>query len=252
MFSQKKYGFEEILLPSIRENESNLDGMKLKFKGLDLFYRIELMPHQCALLSTFRQTIRAKRNIGQVFGYDAEKFNHAFFTSPNFIHPDDADQVAFLVRMALINELKNPSGNLKVEYSYYCRCRHANGVYHLTRSSISTFNSVLFGLPTEALFIMSDFGKAKFNVPMGLIINRQKSLAQSKSGKVVKRADIPFTMRERRMLYAICMGQSSKMIADELNISKKTVDNTRAKMLEKSKTCNTAELASKAVLYSWI
>jgi DNA-binding CsgD family transcriptional regulator len=252
MLTKKIDAFEKILLPLILESEAQLGGMEITFKGLELFHRIELLPHQCALLSTIRRKIRAQRNVSEVFGYSPEKFDHAFFTSPNFIHPDDVEQSLYLVRMALANEWKNPVGNLKTEYSFYFRCRHANGEYHLTRNSISTFNSVLFGLPTEALFIMSDFGKAKFNVPMGLIVNQHKSLLQPKTGKIVKRADIPFTIRERTILYAICMGESSKMIADKLKISKKTVDNVRAKLLEKSKASNVAELASKAVLFSWV
>ena len=57
----------------------------------------------------------------------------------------------------------------------------------------------------------------------------------------------PLSQREREILVAVCRGLSNQEIADELFISKRTVDKHRANILEKTGCKNTAALVVYAI-----
>ncbi|MBQ1938838.1 MAG: response regulator transcription factor, partial [Alistipes sp.] len=57
----------------------------------------------------------------------------------------------------------------------------------------------------------------------------------------------PISAREREIVVAICRGLSNQEIADELFISKRTVDKHRANILEKTGCKNTAALVVYAI-----
>ncbi|MBQ1978729.1 MAG: response regulator transcription factor [Alistipes sp.] len=59
--------------------------------------------------------------------------------------------------------------------------------------------------------------------------------------------DDPLSEREKEILMAICRGLSTQEIADELFISKRTVDKHRANILEKTGCKNTAALVVHAI-----
>ena len=59
--------------------------------------------------------------------------------------------------------------------------------------------------------------------------------------------DDPISEREKEILVAICRGVSNQEIADELYISKRTVDKHRANILEKTGCKNTAALVIYAI-----
>ena len=60
-------------------------------------------------------------------------------------------------------------------------------------------------------------------------------------------ADEQLSSREREILVAVCRGLSNQEIADELFISKRTVDKHRANILEKTGCKNTASLVVYAI-----
>lgn len=60
-------------------------------------------------------------------------------------------------------------------------------------------------------------------------------------------ADEPLSSREQEILVAVCRGLSNQEIADELFISKRTVDKHRANILEKTGCKNTASLVVYAI-----
>ncbi|WP_418983534.1 response regulator [Alistipes sp.] len=60
-------------------------------------------------------------------------------------------------------------------------------------------------------------------------------------------ADEELSSREREILVAVCRGLSNQEIADELFISKRTVDKHRANILEKTGCKNTASLVVYAI-----
>ncbi len=68
--------------------------------------------------------------------------------------------------------------------------------------------------------------------------------------RTLERADEPdeqLSAREREILVAVCRGLSNQEIADELFISKRTVDKHRANILEKTGCKNTASLVIYAI-----
>ncbi len=60
-------------------------------------------------------------------------------------------------------------------------------------------------------------------------------------------ADEQLSSREREILLLVCRGLSNQEIADELFISKRTVDKHRANILEKTGCKNTASLVVFAI-----
>ena len=70
------------------------------------------------------------------------------------------------------------------------------------------------------------------------------------TGRMRTRDDVPdeqLSVREREILVAVCRGLSNQEIADELFISKRTVDKHRANILEKTGCKNTASLVVYAI-----
>ena len=59
--------------------------------------------------------------------------------------------------------------------------------------------------------------------------------------------DIQLTSRETEVLKMICAGLSNQEIGEKLFISKRTVDNHRANLLEKTQSKNTAQLVMYAI-----
>ena len=75
-------------------------------------------------------------------------------------------------------------------------------------------------------------------------------LLSSLTGRMRTRSDSPdeaLSSREREILVAVCRGLSNQEIADELFISKRTVDKHRANILEKTGCKNTASLVVYAI-----
>ena len=75
-------------------------------------------------------------------------------------------------------------------------------------------------------------------------------LLSSLTGRMRTRDDVPdeqLSVREREILVAVCRGLSNQEIADELFISKRTVDKHRANILEKTGCKNTANLVVYAI-----
>ena len=80
-------------------------------------------------------------------------------------------------------------------------------------------------------------------------------LLSSLAGRMRTREDAPdeeLSAREREILVAVCRGLSNQEIADELFISKRTVDKHRANILEKTGCKNTASLVVYAVRHGLV
>jgi two-component system, LuxR family, response regulator FixJ len=70
---------------------------------------------------------------------------------------------------------------------------------------------------------------------------------QSESVADVRKRLANLSPRERELLAAVVSGKSTKMIADDLRISSRTVDHHRANLMEKMKAANVADLVRMAM-----
>jgi FixJ family two-component response regulator len=76
--------------------------------------------------------------------------------------------------------------------------------------------------------------------------DRQRRAAAVSTSEVTRRL-ATLSPRERELLAAVIDGKSTKMIADELGISARTVDHHRANLMEKMAAANVADLVRMAV-----
>lgn len=77
-----------------------------------------------------------------------------------------------------------------------------------------------------------------------------KNLAKKEKPEVVFNPG--FTEREQEVLTLICKQYTAAEIADELNVSVRTAEGYRQKLLEKSGTKNTVGLIINALKYNWV
>jgi len=82
-----------------------------------------------------------------------------------------------------------------------------------------------------------------------LLLNVVKNI---RSGKLPATADTHLSEREIEILQKICQGYSNQEIADQLNISKRTVDKHRSNLLEKTGSKNTANLVIYALKHKLV
>jgi len=82
-----------------------------------------------------------------------------------------------------------------------------------------------------------------------LLLNVVKNI---RSGKLPATADAHLSEREIEILRKICQGYSNQEIADQLNISKRTVDKHRSNLLEKTGSKNTANLVIYALKHKLV
>lgn len=118
------------------------------------------------------------------------------------------------------------------EESYYSRMMKAGACGFLLKDS--AIDEVLEAIETVA-------GGGSYFSPQLLqtITHRMHSLLDTD--------EEPISQREKEILLAICRGLSNQEIADELFISKRTVDKHRANILEKTGCKNTAALVVYAI-----
>jgi len=82
-----------------------------------------------------------------------------------------------------------------------------------------------------------------------LLLNVVKNI---RSGKLPATSDTHLSEREIEILQKICQGYSNQEIADQLNISKRTVDKHRSNLLEKTGSKNTANLVIYALKHKLV
>ncbi|MDW7695599.1 LuxR C-terminal-related transcriptional regulator [Flammeovirgaceae bacterium SG7u.111] len=177
--------------------------------------------------------------VEKVLGYKPEEFNiEKYF---DIIHPEDKELVKAIATAGFLWCKENPFEPMESVLSVTYRVRHANGHYlNSQRQSVildrSEKNNVLATvgiltvfsgkeLDTEVKYSFTGPGTAGFHVPE---VDKDNTLSLSK--------------RELMVLKLMAKGLSSKEIAEQLFISKSTVDGHRRQMLRKSGLKNSIEL----------
>lgn len=172
------------------------------------------------------------------------------------IHPDDQPYFMafeqkyseFLFSIDPIN-----MGNYKSRYDF--RVKNADNQYVRILHQLMIIQLDVNNNPIRSLAIHQDITTLKPNgIPVFSIIgnngypsyhNIQIDIPVPKAKKIV-------TRRETEVLKLIAEGFTSNDIAENLSISRHTVDSHRKNLLRKTASSNTLELISKAIIEGWI
>ncbi len=184
------------------------------------FFVFDLNSDKCKYFSS---------SIKKITGYNFNEYlNKGIVFFKTFIHPEDySDLICELLTYIFITKEQKLYGikNIQIK-DLICRIRHKNGYY------IGTSLHVMY--LTSAISI-------KYNILIGIIeeFEHQKYELLECNNNI--------TNREKEVLQLIGNGDSSKIIADKLNISETTAITHRKNLIQKLNVKNTAELIKEAV-----
>jgi DNA-binding NarL/FixJ family response regulator len=113
---------------------------------------------------------------------------------------------------------------------------------------------VLKGLKNGAsAYLFKDVEPSELEKAIRVVAKGDKYYNQTVSNILIENMSAPkeeetvLTQREKEILELVAAGLSTKIIADKLNISHRTVDTHRVNMMKKMEVSNTAELVKKAI-----
>jgi DNA-binding CsgD family transcriptional regulator len=192
--------------------------------------------------------------IKKVLGYDPEQVDTGFFLEK--IHPED--QSLFL------NYEKRTAAflqTLPVEklYKYKTRCdyrvQQADGQYRRMMQQIAILNHNDSGNILNTLVVHTDISHLK---PEGrpvlsfIGMDNEPSYIDVEVEQVFRPSPEAITRREKSIIRLLIEGLSSKAIADQLYLSKQTIDTQRKNMLKKFNVKNTNELVALVIQKGWM
>ena len=186
-----------------------------------------------------KREITYQKGIKENLGYEPHEFNFDLVIS--YFHPEDYDMVTRLIKATLMFASEN---NVSSDVGYFvtCRIRKKDGNYLKILRQSNVFDVDQNGKIISNTSFMTDISfidKSKqvqweFHAP-GLDKEKFKQY-------VTKEYSGFFSEREMEVLLLLRAGKTSSVIANELCISKHTVDGHRRKMLSKSNCDNTIDL----------
>ncbi|MCF8370655.1 MAG: LuxR C-terminal-related transcriptional regulator [Bacteroidales bacterium] len=190
--------------------------------------------------------ISYQRGISELLGYSEQEFNHDLLS--RFYHPDDFKRYFYLLKLSNKWARKLSPDPFSVETSIDYRIRKKDGSYVKVLRQSTVFQNCVNNKIMSAFSILTDISRIKTNTSINL------SVIHRESGRVILEEienspdTIEFSKREKEILLKLKSGLGSKAIADELFISRHTVDTHRRKMLAKAKCKNVMELISCATM----
>ena len=184
------------------------------------FFVFDLNSDKCKFFSS---------SIKKITGYNFNEYLYkgiVFFKT--LIHPEDySDFISDLLTYIFITKEQKVYGirNIQIK-ALACRIRHRDGYWIKTIFHVMYFTSAY---------------SMQYNILMG-IIEKIEHYENKHEG-----CDNSVTNREKEVLQLIGNGDSSKIIADKLNISETTAITHRKNLIQKLHVKNTAELIKEAV-----
>ncbi|RZJ70070.1 MAG: LuxR family transcriptional regulator [Flavobacterium sp.] len=192
--------------------------------------------------------------IEAVLGYHPDEATFSFLLEK--IHPDDTPYL--LNFEAALGEFiaQMPSEKRhRYKYQYDFRIQRADGKYVriLNQLVIITYEIELnlirtFGVQCDITHLKTD-PKPRLSF---IGFEGEPSYYDVVPKTIFQPTPGIFSPRERQILELIVEGKTSKKIAEDLFISKFTVDTHRKQMLRKANCKSASELISKAILEAWI
>ncbi|MCD6066864.1 MAG: hypothetical protein K0S33_1690 [Bacteroidetes bacterium] len=186
-----------------------------------------------------KREITYQKGVKEILGYEPHEFN--FDLVIGYFHPEDYDMVTRLIKATLMFASEN---NVSKDVGYFvtCRIRKKDGNYLKVLRQSNVFDIDEKGKIISNTSLMTDISfidnskqvQWEFHAP-GLDKEKFRQY-------VTKEYSGFFSDRELEVLRLLKQGKKSAVIADELCISKHTVDGHRRKMLSKSNCENTIDL----------
>ena len=170
-------------------------------------------------------------------------------------HPDDIHQMfAFTNQWIQVLSQLPITQKAQVHPTIYVRLKNPQQIYKWVMVQFANHIFDVDGNAIYAFTLVTDISHIKTEGPamMSILNSYNKScqhfLCSDEKG-ILQSSNYPpnLTNREIEVLNHLSIGQSSKQIAVELNISIKTVDNHRQSMLQKTNSKSTGELISIAI-----
>lgn len=190
------------------------------------------------------------KDVRHILGISEDDFNLNYIVEN--IHPEDRDRFVNNEK-SLIPVLRSIAPDklplYKVRYDFRMKDREGNYKHFLHQVitlQADSDGSIIrtFGVYTDITYLNSDG-----NLGLSLIgLDGEPSYFNIKEDGSYTLADNQLSAREREVLAAIAKGRTSAQIAEELGISKSTVDNHRKRVLEKTGAKSTTEVVREAFL----
>jgi PAS domain S-box-containing protein len=190
----------------------------------------------------------------KVLGYSPGEMDVSTFR--DLIHPEDQPWFVKFEAEVLDFFLKLESHqvpNYKIRYDF--RIKRSDGAYIRLLQQVITIEWGLDGTVYRTFGVHTDITHLKqegMPVLSFIGLNGEPSFLNVNLETKGAGTQCILSGREVEILSMMAQGKSSKVIADELSISKETVDKHRKNILAKTNTKNTAELITFAIRNGWI
>ncbi len=225
------------------ETLKNADCIKKSFDVLDKY---PLMPSQAMYVVDWKELeIIYQRGIEQLLGYSAKDFSYLLHSE--FYHPDDIECYVHLVQISNEWAREQKPEPFSVETTFDYRIRRKDGSFVKVLRQSTVFENCKDKSIKSALSILSDISDIKKSTTVNL------SIRHAKTGRVLlEEAQAPnkklaFSLRQIEILALLRDGLSSRDIAEQLHVSRHTVDTHRRNMLKKAGDKNVIELVQIAI-----
>lgn len=192
--------------------------------------------------------------VKSILGFNPKEFTIEKLLSN--IHPDDLQN--FVTFEAAVTEFWNKlpiDKVLKYKSRYDYRIKGSDGKYKRFLQQIVTIQSDDEGAVLRTFCLYTDISHLKKTTSMTLSfigLEGEPSFINVKPGASLEYDNDALTKREREILKLLSEGLSSKDIADQLFISRHTVDKHRKNMLYKTQTSQTIELVMYGLEKGWL
>lgn len=206
-------------------------------------YKIESIPlhkGQAFYLVDYKKgAITYQKGIADLLGYSEDEFDLKIISDS--CHPEDKDLFLRILKAVLGFALENDVSNDAVLLAKY-RFKHKNGHFIHVLSQSNAYECGEKGQVISNVCILTDIS---FTNPTNKLDWRFEApgIDEEKFKKYVSKENLGFfSEREMQIIQLLKNGNSSIVIANELNISKHTVDTHRRKILKKANYENTIDL----------
>ncbi len=185
------------------------------------------------------QKISFQKGIEDLLGYSPEEYTIELIT--NSYHPEEEDRIGAIVKSALEFGFNNPVSMVECKLFVTNRVRCKSGKYKWLLRQSAPLETSRNGFMISNVNLITDIDFMKPEKISWLMTG--DNIDQDAFNKKVLSAycDL-FTQRELEILDLLIRRMSSKEIADQLFVSKNTVDTHRRNMLKKVGLKNSIEL----------